>query len=48
MTDTPWPLLRRAAALLDRTFCNLPMRLAVIVAIVAAVASSAHAAALLH
>ena len=44
MTTSLMPLLRQAAACLDRAFCTFSMRLAVIVAIVVAVASSAHAA----
>ena len=45
MTNTVLPLLRLAAACLDRALCTLSMRIAVVVAIVVAVSSSAHAAA---
>ncbi len=45
MTRSLSPLLRLAAAGLNRALCAAPLRIAVVVAIVAAVASSAHAAA---
>jgi hypothetical protein len=44
MTDSSMPLLRQAAAWAHRVFCNVPLRFSLIVAIVVAVASSAHAA----
>ena len=44
MTHPVLPLLRRAAACLNRALCTLSMRIAVVVAIVVAVSSSAHAA----
>jgi pimeloyl-ACP methyl ester carboxylesterase len=44
MTRSSMPLLRQAAACANRAFCNASMRFAVIVAIVVAIASSAHAA----
>ena len=45
MTRSLLPLLRQAAACLERALCALQPRLAVIVAIAVAIASSAHAAA---
>jgi hypothetical protein len=45
MTRSSMPLLRQAAACLKRAPCTLSWRLAIVVAIVAAMASSAHAAA---
>ncbi len=44
MTHSPMPLLRQAAACLNRACGTIAMRLAVVVAIVTAMASSAHAA----
>ena len=44
MTNPSMPLLRQAAAWAHRVFCNVPLRFSLIVAIVVAVASSAHAA----
>ena len=46
MTALLMPLLRRAAACLKRAPCTMSVRMAVLVAIVAAMASSTHAATL--
>ncbi len=43
MTGSSMPLLRRAAAWAKAHLCTLPVRFSIIVAIVVAVASSAHA-----
>ena len=44
MTDSMKPLLRQAAAWAQRTFCTVSLRFAVLVAIVVAITTSAHAA----